>query len=269
MVRSSRIRKARTVLLGLGLFALVLAPFSATYAAGTPAATPTPPASTAQPATAPVAGAGAPAAATPTIGDTIQTAACATGPGIVCGAVAAANGATSLASGAVKTGETIGKCLGTGLIDCAITGIGTAMLKISTFFLGIAGVLFNLVVVKTVFQFSQLIGNSPGLLLAWGILRDLGNMALLFGFIFMGLATILDLHTYNAKKALPMLIIFAVLMNFSLFAAEGIIDTSNVFSTILYSQANNAPCGFSGTVQASGTVGDSASLAAATSSNAD
>ncbi|MEO6536435.1 MAG: hypothetical protein ABIT47_01975 [Candidatus Paceibacterota bacterium] len=143
--------------------------------------------------------------------------------------------------------------------------VGGAILHIATFILGIAGVLFNLVVVKTVFQFSQLIGNSPGLLLAWGILRDLGNMVLLFGFIFMGLATILDLHTYNAKKALPPLIIFAVLMNFSLFAAEAIIDTSNVFSTILYSQANSEPCGgFSGVI-----TGQTTSLATAEANDAN
>ncbi|MDB5189691.1 MAG: hypothetical protein JWN49_17 [Parcubacteria group bacterium] len=139
--------------------------------------------------------------------------------------------------------------------QCIVNAIGAPILLISSFLLGIAGVLFNLVVVKTVFQFSSLIGNAPGLLLAWGILRDIGNMILLFGFIFMGLATILDLHTYTAKKALPQLIIFAVLMNFSLFAAEAIIDTSNVFSTILYSQANNSPCAFGGTLNATKTAG--------------
>ncbi|MDB5244990.1 MAG: hypothetical protein JWN90_95 [Parcubacteria group bacterium] len=152
--------------------------------------------------------------------------------------------------------------------QCIVNAIGAPILLISSFLLGIAGVLFNLVVVKTVFQFSSLIGNAPGLLLAWGILRDIGNMILLFGFIFMGLATILDLHTYTAKKALPQLIIFAVLMNFSLFAAEAIIDTSNVFSAILYSQANNSPCAFGGTLNATKTAGVSSGNSGDTNINA-
>lgn len=144
-------------------------------------------------------------------------------------------------------------CTMEGPIDCLIFTIGSVILGISTFFLGIAGVFFNLVVVKTVFQFSTIIGNSPGLLIAWSMLRDIGNMVLLFGFIFIGLATILDLHTYTAKKALPRLIIFAILMNFSLFAAEAVIDTSNVFSAVMYRQANTSPCvSLTGAVQGTG-----------------
>lgn len=149
-----------------------------------------------------------------------------------------------LAAGSTGTGNSGSQCSLNPLSwgQCLIDTVGLAMLGVSTFLLGIAGVFFNLVVVKTVFQFSTLIGNSPGLLLAWGILRDVGNMLLLFGFIFIGIATILNLSTYTAKKTLPLLIIFAILMNFSLFAAEAVIDVSNGFSSVLYRQANSAPC---------------------------
>lgn len=126
--------------------------------------------------------------------------------------------------------------------SAAISAAAAFILTFANLLLGIAGTLFNWVIVKTVFGFSALIGNSPGLLLAWGILRDIGNMLLLFGFIFIGLATILGLQTYTAKKALPKLIIFAILMNFSLFAAEAIIDVSNGFSSMLYTQANTDSC---------------------------
>ena len=125
---------------------------------------------------------------------------------------------------------------------CAMKAVAAIILEFANVLLGFAGVLFNYAVVKTVFEFSTVIGNSPGLLVAWGILRDIGNIILLFGFIFMGVGVILDLHSFPAKKALPQLIIFAILMNFSLFAAEAVIDTSNVFSSVLYSQANSDPC---------------------------
>lgn len=116
------------------------------------------------------------------------------------------------------------------------------ILTFANFLLAMSGTLLNWVVVKTVFQFGSLIGNSQGLLIAWGILRDIGNLLLLFGFIFMGLLTILDAQKYETRKAIPRLIMFAVLMNFSLFAAEAVIDVSNGLSSTLYAQANSDPC---------------------------
>ncbi|MDB4991937.1 MAG: hypothetical protein JWL75_182 [Parcubacteria group bacterium] len=165
-----------------------------------------------------------------------------------------ASGNTTAGAGSKNLGTRVDDAVSTGLSHAA-SGIGAAaadavlkpvaifILTLSNLLLGLAGSLLNWVVVKTVFNFGSLIGNSPGLLLAWGIMRDIGNMMLLFGFIFMGLATILDLQTFSAKKALPRLIIFAILMNFSLFAAEAIIDTSNALSSVMYTQANTDPCG--------------------------
>ncbi len=126
--------------------------------------------------------------------------------------------------------------------NCIVKAVAGAILTLANFLLATAGTLLNWVVVKTVFQFGSLIGNSPGMLVAWGILRDIGNMLLLFGFIFMGLATILNLQTFAVRKALPPLIIVAILMNFSLFAAEAVIDTSNALTTALYRQTNTTPC---------------------------
>lgn len=105
--------------------------------------------------------------------------------------------------------------------------------------LGTVSYLFNTAMLLTVFRFADYFGNSDGLLLAWTILRDIANIVLLFGFIFMGIATILDvdLHKYNAKRTLPTLIIFAILLNFSLFTAEAIVDVANSVSASFYTQA--------------------------------
>ena len=122
--------------------------------------------------------------------------------------------------------------------------IALFFLWLAAFFLGLVGIIFNWTIYITVFQFGNLIGNNPGMLAAWGILRDIGNILLLFGFIFMGISTILNLpgNEFTAKRALPTLIIFAILMNFSLFAAEAIIDTSNALGSTLYRQAGNGLC---------------------------
>lgn len=170
--------------------------------------------------------------------------------------------------------EVLGAVVGAGVSEVAegvvagpLNVIALFILSFANLLLGIAGTLFNLVIVKTVFGFSQLVGNSPGLLAAWGILRDIGNMLLLFGFIFIGLATILNLSTYTAKKTLPLLIIFAILMNFSLFAAEAIIDTSNVLSVTLYEQVDTGNCSYNASASASENT--EASISNLTSTNVD
>ncbi|MGB4076334.1 MAG: hypothetical protein WBK28_01350 [Minisyncoccia bacterium] len=114
--------------------------------------------------------------------------------------------------------------------------IAWIIFKISSVLMGLSGMLFNWIVVVLVFQFSTYLGNSTGMLLAWGILRDFANIGLLFGFIFLGIATILDLHSYPWKKTLPSLIIYAVLLNFSLFITEAIIDGTNILSATLYKE---------------------------------
>lgn len=121
-----------------------------------------------------------------------------------------------------------------------VGGVALAVLTIASFILWVAGGLFNWVVIKTVFEFGSTFGTSEGMLIAWGILRDIGNIVLLFGFIFMGLATILNTHAldeFSARKALPRLVIFAVLMNFSLFAAQLVIDTSNSLAAVFTAEA--------------------------------
>lgn len=131
---------------------------------------------------------------------------------------------------------TLVKC-STQPLDCTLSGIGYAIFSMVGVFLAIIAWLFNIVVVNTVFGFANLFGNSAGLLAGWGVLRDVSNIALIFGFVFMGIATILDIHGYEVKKTLPRLVIFAVLLNFSLLASEAIIDGSNLFSSILYQQS--------------------------------
>lgn len=124
-------------------------------------------------------------------------------------------------------------------------GLGFLLLTLSSFILGIAGTVFNWVVIRTVFQFALYFGTSAGMLVAWGVLRDIANIALLFGFIFVGIATILNTQSvegYTAKKALPRLIIFAVLLNFSLFATQAIIDVANGFSSVFAAYAGQEQC---------------------------
>lgn len=126
---------------------------------------------------------------------------------------------------------------GADLAGQALSLVSYFVLLISTFILGLVGTAFDLAILYTVFGFGTYFGASQNMLIAWGVIRDVGNIVLLFGFIFMGVLTILNLHDYPVKKTIPALIIFAVLLNFSLFAAQVVIDVSNMFSSVFYEQA--------------------------------
>ena len=132
------------------------------------------------------------------------------------------------------------KAIGEGALSVvlsAFVGLSYIVLAFSNFLLFLAGAFFNWIMVETVLEFGLNFGNSPGVLAGWSVLRDLGNIALLFSFVFIGLATILGLQSYTVTKTLPRLIIFAVLLNFSLFVAEAVIDVTNGLSATIASQA--------------------------------
>lgn len=116
-----------------------------------------------------------------------------------------------------------------------LVGIGFLFLHLAGLILFLAGTLFNWVVLRTVFQFGEYFGSSDGMLTAWTVVRDIANIGLLFAFVLIGIMLILNIEGRgggaSAKKAIPRLIIFAVLLNFSLFAAQAVIDVANAFGS--------------------------------------
>jgi hypothetical protein len=106
----------------------------------------------------------------------------------------------------------------------------------------LASWLFNISIDALVFKFATIFGNSTGLLAGWSILRDIANILLLFGFVSIGVQTILNINHFSVGKTLPRLVIFAVLLNFSLFASEAIIDATNGVATAIFSQTYGHEC---------------------------
>ena len=86
------------------------------------------------------------------------------------------------------------------------------------------------------------VNNLSAVGVTWRILRDLGNIIIIFGFLAIGITTILNVNWYGGKmKMLPMLLVSAVFLNFSLFITEAVIDTGNLFATQFYTQINGGP----------------------------
>ena len=70
----------------------------------------------------------------------------------------------------------------------------------------------------------------------WTFTRDFANMFFLVALVFIGLSTILRIRDYEAKKALPRLIIIALLLNFTPVIVSFIVDIANVVTYFFFSR---------------------------------
>jgi len=110
------------------------------------------------------------------------------------------------------------------------------ILSLFAWLAGTMGALMGMTIYYTIVRMGVHVHALGGINSAWEVFRNLGNIFLVFGFMAIGVATILDNATYGAKKALPKLLIVALTLNFSLFIAEFIVDTGNMFATQFYTQ---------------------------------
>jgi len=70
--------------------------------------------------------------------------------------------------------------------------------------------------------------NETAIVNAWKIVRDIANMFFVVVFLVIAIGTILGIGSYSYKKALPRLLLMAVLINFSRTIAGVIIDFGQV-----------------------------------------
>jgi hypothetical protein len=121
-------------------------------------------------------------------------------------------------------------------------GFGTIMTWIMVLFawlVGVAALTLNYAVYYTIVKMGAYVNSLDAIGVTWSIMRDVGNIMLIFGFLAAGITTILNVNWYGfSRKMLPMLLVGAVFLNFSLFFAEAIIDGGNLFATQFYTQIN-------------------------------
>ncbi|MDP2594196.1 MAG: hypothetical protein Q8P36_02565 [bacterium] len=120
---------------------------------------------------------------------------------------------------------------------------GELMAKIMSLFawlLGAATLALDYAAYYGVVVMGDFVKELSAIGVTWRILRDLGNIMLVFGFIVSGIFVILNVNKYGfGSKLLPTLLVAAVFLNFSLFISEVIIDVNNLFATEIYKQINN------------------------------
>ena len=124
-------------------------------------------------------------------------------------------------------------------LNAGVSGIMAWIASLFAWLLGVAVIALNYSVYYTVATMGTYVNKLTAVGTSWLILRDIGNIALIFGFLAIGISTILDTDRFGWKtKMLPMLLIGAIFLNFSLFFTEAVIDTGNLFATQFFKQIN-------------------------------
>jgi len=110
-----------------------------------------------------------------------------------------------------------------------------------------AAALFSASIINFVVGYGQVYlnwGVGVAVNAAWEIIRDVFNIAFIFGILFIGIKLILNADDSSAKRSLGYLLAAALLINFSLFISKFVIDAANslaaiIFTTGLYGISDN------------------------------
>lgn len=128
--------------------------------------------------------------------------------------------------------------------DSLLARLGNAVLSLFGNILGISGTALNASLSITVFDFGALMdeGGQEGITTAWSLLRDIANIAFIGILVFIGIATILQIEGYGYQKLLVRVIIAALLVNFSLFFTQIVIDGTNLMAAETYQMITAGEC---------------------------
>jgi hypothetical protein len=80
----------------------------------------------------------------------------------------------------------------------------------------------------------------------WTFVRDFANLFFILFFVIIGLATILKIESYKFQKTLPLLIIMALLVNFSLVLVGLVVDMGNILTGLFLDGVQGKAGGWNG-----------------------
>jgi len=118
--------------------------------------------------------------------------------------------------------------LGKWFFSGVIGGILGILIIISGAFLSVGLYLLNIVISPTFINISFTGTDNVFVTEGWGVIRGLTYIFIILGLIIIALATILRIESYQMKKTLPLLIIIALLINFTPMLCGLVIDASNI-----------------------------------------
>ena len=78
--------------------------------------------------------------------------------------------------------------------------------------------------------------HAPFIPVAWAIVRDLSNIFFILVLLYIAIRMILNIGGSETKKMVTMVIIMALLINFSMFFTEVVIDSTNILALVFYNK---------------------------------
>lgn len=120
-------------------------------------------------------------------------------------------------------------------------GGASLMLQTSGLFLTYIAGAVTFLTEGLIINFGSIVGGNnfaAGIAIVWTIIRDLMNLVFIGGLIYAAFALILQLTVFGERvgKLIAMILIAALLVNFSYFIAGAIVDASNFTTKIIYEQ---------------------------------
>jgi hypothetical protein len=125
----------------------------------------------------------------------------------------------------------------TNAFNCALRNAaamaGEVALTFTSTFLRMSGQLLNAVVFHTIVNAAESYKNLAAISEGWKVIRDVSNMAFIFVLLYAAIQTILGVGK-DTKGLIVRVVVVAILINFSLFFTQFVIDLSNVLSLTFY-----------------------------------
>ncbi|EKE20763.1 MAG: hypothetical protein ACD_7C00491G0002 [uncultured bacterium] len=118
----------------------------------------------------------------------------------------------------------IGEVLSTDPLSLALKALLWGLVAVLGVLLTAVGLLFDLTIDQ---EFFRTLIDNDGLYQGWVIVRDMLNMFFMLILLFSAFATIFQVEKYHLRKMIIMLIVMALLVNFSFPISRVIIDFSN------------------------------------------
>lgn len=138
----------------------------------------------------------------------------------------------------VEAGDTLPVCVlahpltGSGSFMGCIAQVGYYVLYYPSAW--IAGILGRIMDFFLGYSISDESYRASVVVTGWKLVRDISNIFFIIILIWTGFANVFNLGGISMKKVVPTLIINALLINFSLFGTQVVIDISNITARLFY-----------------------------------
>ena len=117
---------------------------------------------------------------------------------------------------------------------CALQISQGLFIAVPGLILSVTAYFFNFLASITLY--SNIYSGSTFIPVAWGVVRDLSNIFFILILLYIAVRLILGLGGHDVKQMVGKVIIIALLINFSMFFTEVVIDSSNILALIFYNK---------------------------------